>query len=326
MSSHMNRAIVSVENLRVSFRLRGLLFRKPTFVAAVAGVSLTVDEGETVGLVGESGCGKTTLGMAILRLEKAEAGRILFKDQDLLILPAEELKRLRSHLGVVFQDPFSSLNPRMMIKDILAEPFVIHGGGGEGSVREKSEALLQTVGLSRDHLYRYPHEFSGGQRQRIGIARALALHPSFVVMDEPTAALDVSVQAQILNLIKDLQERLRLSYLFISHDLSVIKYISHRVAVMYLGKLVEEAPTKEFFRNPCHPYSKALLSAIPIPSLRGRKEPMVLAGRVPSIKNPPPGCRFHPRCPVRLPGCAEEEPGKIEIGSGHTVACFQAKG
>jgi oligopeptide/dipeptide ABC transporter ATP-binding protein len=248
----------------------------------------------------------------------------VFRGQDLLGLSREEMKRLRSQLGVVFQDPFSSLNPRMMVKDILAEPFVVHGGGGEGSVREKSEALLQRVGLSRDHLYRYPHEFSGGQRQRIGIARALALSPSFVVMDEPTAALDVSVQAQILNLIKDLQGRLSLSYLFISHDLSVIKYISHRVAVMYLGKLVEEAPTKEFFRNPCHPYSRALLSAIPTPSLKGRKEPVVLAGRVPSIKEPPSGCRFHPRCPVRLPGCAEEEPEKVGIGSDHTVACFRA--
>jgi len=263
--------------------------------------------------------------MAILRLEKAEAGRILFRGEDLLAIPWEEMKRLRRHLGVVFQDPFSSLNPRMMVKDILSEPFVIHGEDGEGKIWTKSEALLQMVGLSRDHLYRYPHEFSGGQRQRIGIARALALNPSFVVMDEPTAALDVSVQAQILNLIKDLQERLHLSYLFISHDLSVIKYISHKVAVMYLGKLVEEAPTSEFFRNPCHPYSKALLSAIPVPSLRERKEPVILTGRVPGIKEPPSGCRFHPRCPVKLSRCEEEDPERIEIGSGHTVACFQVR-
>jgi len=321
----MKDVILSVENLSVRFRLRGFFLRKPRWIRPVAGVSFEVSEGKTLGLVGESGCGKTTLAMAILRLEKAERGCILFRGVDLLALSSEDMKRLRRHMGVVFQDPFSSLNPRMMVKDILSEPFVIHGQGRGREVWAKSESLLQMVGLSRDHLFRYPHEFSGGQRQRIAIARALALHPSFVVLDEPTAALDVSVQAQILNLIKDLQEQLHLSYLFISHDLSVIKYISHQVAVMYLGKLLEKAPTAEFFRNPCHPYSRALLSAVPVPSLKNRREPPVLAGRVPSLREPPFGCRFHPRCPERISRCGQEEPEMMEVATGHRVACFQVR-
>jgi oligopeptide/dipeptide ABC transporter ATP-binding protein len=321
----MNKRILSVEDLRVSFPVRGFFLQKPRSITAVAGVSFNIEEGKTLGLVGESGCGKTTTGMAILRLVKAESGRVLFKGKNLLDLPRGEMRKLRRHLGAVFQDPYSSLNPRMMIKDILEEPFKIHRQNGDGDVRERVEALLQLVGLSQDHMYRYPHEFSGGQRQRIGIARALALNPSFVVMDEPTSALDVSVQAQILNLVKDLQEGLHLSYLFISHDLSVIKYISHRVAVMYLGKLVEEGPTNEFFRNPGHPYSAALLSAIPTPSLRERKEAMVLEGKVPSIKEPPSGCRFHNRCPEKITRCGEEEPEAISIGPDHTVTCFRAE-
>ena len=325
MSSELKRTVLAVEDLTVSFRQRGFFFRQPKNITVVAGVSFEIDEGKTLGLVGESGCGKTTTGMAILRLEKVEAGRVIFKGKDLLTLSEEEMKELRRHLGVVFQDPYSSLNPRMMIKDILEEPFIIHHENGSGEARKKSEALLELVGLSRDHLYRYPHEFSGGQRQRIGIARALALSPSFIVMDEPTSALDVSVQAQILNLIKDLQERLDLSYLFISHDLSVIKYISHRVAVMYLGKLVEEAPTNEFFKNPCHPYSTALLSAIPRPSFKDRKEPMALEGRIPSIKEPPPGCRFHTRCPEKMDRCDREEPPMTHVGEDHRVACFRQR-
>lgn len=317
--------ILCVENLSVRFRLRGFFFQKPRWIRPVAGITFEISEGKTLGLVGESGCGKTTLAMAILRLEKAEEGRILFRGVDLLAIPSEEMKRLRRDMGVVFQDPFSSLNPRMMVKDILSEPFVVHGQGGGREVWTKTESLLQMVGLNRDHLFRYPHEFSGGQRQRIAIARALALHPSFVVLDEPTAALDVSVQAQILNLIKDLQEQLHLSYLLISHDLSVIKYVSHQVAVMYLGKLVEEAPTAEFFRNPCHPYSRALLSAIPVPSLKSRREPPVLTGRVPSLREPPSGCRFHPRCPEKISRCEQEEPERIEVALGHRVACFQVR-
>lgn len=326
MSSHLNRTALSIENLVVSFRLRGFFLSEPRFIKAIADVSFEIGEGKTLGLVGESGCGKTTTGMAILRLVKAESGRILFKGRDLLTLSETEMKKLRRHLGVVFQDPFSSLNPRMMVKDILEEPFIIHHEDAGGDIRKRVETLLQLVGLSQDHIYRYPHEFSGGQRQRIGIARALALSPSFIVLDEPTSGLDVSVQAQILNLIQDLQERLNLSYLFISHDLSVIRYISHKIAVMYLGKLVEEGATNEFFRNPCHPYSRALLSAIPNPSIiKERKEPMVLEGKVPSIRTPPSGCRFHPRCPEKMDRCCEEEPEAIRIGPDHLVACFRAR-
>jgi len=325
MSSLLNRTAISVENLVVGFRLRGFFLSEPRFLKAVDDISFEIGEGKTLGLVGESGCGKTTTGMAILRLVKAANGRILFRGRDLLTLSETEMKKLRRHLGVVFQDPFSSLNPRMMVEDILEEPFIIHGEDAGGDIRKRVETLLQLVGLSQDHIYRYPHEFSGGQRQRIGIARALALNPSFIVLDEPTSGLDVSVQAQILNLIHDLQERLNLSYLFISHDLSVIKYISYKVAVMYLGKIVEEGPTNEFFRNPCHPYSRALLSAIPTPSIKERKEPMVLEGKVPSIRNPPSGCRFHPRCPEKMERCREEEPKVIPIGPDHRVACFRSR-
>jgi len=325
MSSGLNKTLLSVEDLRVSFPSRGFFLRESKSISAVAGVSFTVMEGHTLGLVGESGCGKTTTGMAILRLVKAESGRVIFKERDLLEMPEKEVRKWRRHLGAVFQDPYSSLNPRMMIKDTLEEPFVIFHLARGNELREKVESLLHLVGLSREHLYRYPHEFSGGQRQRIAIARALALEPSFVVMDEPTSALDVSVQAQILNLIKDLQQFMNVSLLFISHDLSVIKYISHRVGVMYLGKLVEEAPKNEFFKNPLHPYSRALLSAIPTPSLKERKKPIVLKGRVPSIKEPPLGCRFHTRCPEKMPRCQEEEPKIIRIGADHTVACFQPR-
>ena len=325
MSSGLNRTILSVENLRVSFSLRAVFLSGPRSITPVAGVTFKIEEGQTLGLVGESGCGKTTTGMAILRLVKPDSGRVIFKGRDLLELPEREMRKQREDLGAVFQDPYSSLNPRMMIKETLEEPFVVHNRNGKGDVRRRIEMLLELVGLSHDHMYRYPHEFSGGQRQRIAIARALALHPSFVIMDEPTSALDVSVQAQILNLIKDLQEQLNLSYLLISHDLSVVKYVSHRIAVMYLGKVVEEGPTHEFFRNPSHPYSRALLSSIPVPSLKQRKAPMVLEGKVPSIKAPALGCRFHTRCPERIPRCEKEEPEAIGIGPDHKVACFRSR-
>jgi len=323
MSSPMNATILSVEDLNVSFRLRGFSLVRPRVVNVVNGVNFKIKKGQILGLVGESGCGKTTTGLAILRLVKPDRGRIIFNGTDLLNLHNSMMKKQRQHLGVVFQDPYSSLDPRMLVKDILAEPFIVHRRTIRVDTRERIGKLLELVGLNSNHMYRYPHEFSGGQRQRIAIARALALDPSFVLMDEPTSALDVSVQAQILNLIKDLQKRLSLSSLFISHDLSVIKFISHQVAVMYLGKLIEESPTREFFTSPAHPYSRALLSAVPTPCVDDRSAPAILEGRVPSIRKPPMGCRFHTRCPEKMAICEKEEPEMVHLGPDHFAACFR---
>ncbi len=315
--------LLRVEALHKHYRVRPGLFGAPQTVSAVNGVSFAVERGETLGLVGESGCGKSTLGRTLLRLEEPTSGRILVGGEDLAALSGRALKDFRRKLQIVFQDPYSSLDPRMTVRAILAEPFRIHGLAGErGELLRRLERLLDLVGLRHDALDRYPHEFSGGQRQRIGIARALALEPSFIVCDEPISALDVSIQAQILNLLVDLQERLHLTYLFISHDLRVVERLSHRVAVMYLGRVVELATSAELYRAPRHPYSRALLDAIPLPEPGRKRTRVPLAGDLPSPLAPPPGCAFHPRCPrAALGKCDVETPELAPVEPGHEVAC-----
>jgi oligopeptide/dipeptide ABC transporter ATP-binding protein len=292
------------------------------YVKAVDDVTIEIQKGETFGLVGESGCGKTTLGRVLIHLIPPTSGTLVFMGTNLSDISKEELRKLRPHMQIVFQDPSSSLNPRMTIKQILSEPLTINKRFKGEAVTKKVLELLKTVGLDEQHLYRFPHEFSGGQKQRIGVARALALNPDFIVLDEPTSSLDVSVQAQILNLLKDLQEEFHLTYLFITHDLSVIKFISDRVAVMYAGQIVEYANTADLFKDPIHPYTKALLSAIPIPDPRQRSKHIHLKGEVPSLITPPPGCRFHPRCTEAKPGCSEGEPTMKEVYKDHFVACY----
>ncbi|NMB47083.1 MAG: dipeptide ABC transporter ATP-binding protein [Firmicutes bacterium] len=289
---------------------------------AVDGVSFGIGEGETLGLVGESGCGKSTAGMLILRLLEASAGQVRFDGQDVFSLDEEAMSLLRRDMQIIFQDPFASLDPRLTVFGILREPFEIQNMFTNKEREEVILELLDMVGLRPEYVSRYPHEFSGGQRQRIAIARALALHPRLIIADEPVSALDVSIQAQILNLLQDLQDRFGLSYLFISHDLSVVKHISDRVAVMYLGKLVELAPQRELYARPLHPYTHSLLSAIPIPDPRQRKKPKkLLRGDVPSPSDPPPGCRFHTRCPYRRSICGETEPSWREIETHRYIAC-----
>ena len=318
--------IVSVENLRVEFPVHGSLLggKSVGAVKAVDGVSFDVRRGETLGLVGESGCGKSTTGLAILRMVDIAGGRVIFDGQDISTLSRAAMRPLRRKMQMVFQDPFGALDPRMRVKDIIGEPLVAHGlTEGRKAYRQKVSELLDMVGLGQVMGERYPHEFSGGQRQRIGIARALAVRPSLVVCDEPVSALDVSIQAQIINLLESLQRELNLTYLFISHDLSVVRHISDRVMVMYLGKVVEVADRADLYRDPKHPYTQALLSAVPIPSpdAEAEREVRLLEGEVPSPLDPPTGCPFHPRCPEAHPECASTMPPLKEEAAGHSVAC-----
>ncbi len=314
--------ILVVQNLRTYFPVRSGVFQRiSAWVKAVDDVSFTVKEGETFGLVGESGCGKTTVSRSILRLIPANGGSVFFDGQEVFNLRSGELKALRRNMQIVFQDPYSSLDPRMPVGDIIAESLQIHGVKDSKQRNVVVQEMLAKVGLNPYHAHRYPHEFSGGQRQRIGIARALALNPRFIVCDEPVSALDVSIQSQILNLLKELQREYGFSYLFVAHDLSVVEHISDRVGVMYLGKLVETATREQLFTEPLHPYTRALMSAIPVPDPRRKRDRIVLTGEVPSPLNPPSGCRFHPRCPIAKDICKQAEPQFEEKRPGHFVAC-----
>lgn len=339
--------LIEIKNLKTYYPLRGGVFgRTKRFVKAVDNISLRIERGECLGLVGESGCGKTTLGKTILQLTRATAGHVFFETPDDVLEVLNQnisnghhhqlcykydlntyrggrLKAMRKKMQIVFQDPSTSLNPRMLVKNIVGEPLEIHRMARGKKRLERVVELLYSVGLSEDHLMRYPHEFSGGQRQRIAIARALATDPEFIILDEPTSALDVSVQAQILNLLIDLQRKMNLTYLFITHHLLVVEHISSRIAVMYLGKIVEIAETEKIFRNGLHPYTIALLSAIPIPDPDLKRERIILKGDVPNPINPPPGCRFHPRCMFTVDECREVEPPLEDIGEGHFVACHR---
>ena len=323
--------LLEVKDLKMHFPVSsGMLFQRTTaYVKAVDGVSFTVKRGETLGLVGESGCGKTTTGRCILQLYKPTAGQVIFEGQDLTSLKTKQMRAMRREMQVIFQDPYSSLNPRMTAGNIIGEPLIVHGlVKGKVEYREKVAELLQNVGLNPYMADRFPHEFSGGQRQRIGVARALSVSPKFIVADEPVSALDVSIQAQIINLLEDLQERFNLTYLFIAHDLSVVRHISDRVGVMYLGHMVEMADRNEIYVNPVHPYTKALLSAVPIPDpvLDAQRERVMLTGEVPSPLNPPSGCVFHPRCPVANDRCSVDFPELREVEPNHHAACLLATG
>lgn len=318
--------LVQVNHLMKYFPVRGgLMQRVVAWVQAVDDVSFTVREGETLGLVGESGCGKTTVGRTMLRLTEPTGGEVLYGDTNVFDLRGSDLKKMRRNMQIIFQDPYASLDPRMPIGESISEGLKIHN---IGTPKERFDIVLENlkkVGLQDFHSRRYPHEFSGGQRQRIGIARALALQPKFIICDEPVSALDVSIQSQVLNILNDLQKEFGLTYLFIAHNLSVVEHISHRVAVMYLGKMVELTTREELFRNPLHPYTQALMSAIPVPNPDLKRERILLPGDVPSPLNPPTGCRFHPRCPVAMEHCGIEEPPFNEVSEDHFVACWRVE-
>jgi oligopeptide/dipeptide ABC transporter ATP-binding protein len=316
------KKVMEVRHLKKYFFLKGKeFFRPPKTVYAVDDVSLFIHKGETLGLVGESGSGKTTVGRCLLRLIEPTAGEISFEGNNIADAPPEKMRVLRRWMQIVFQDPYGSLTSRMKILDLLTEPLAIHGIGTKSDRKDRVASIMSKVGLKPEHMQRFPHEFSGGQRQRISIARAIILEPKLVIADEPVSALDVSVRAQVLNLMANLQSELGLAYLLISHDLSVVKYMSDRIAVMYLGKIVEVAPRDELYFNHQHPYTEALLSAIPLPKVRARRERIILEGDVPSPLKPPPGCKFHPRCPRRMDRCGQVEPDFKELKPGHFVAC-----
>ena len=325
----MSNNILEVENLKMHFPVRGGIFRRQTGqVHAVDGVSFTVEHGQTLGIVGESGCGKTTIGRTIVRLYQPTGGRVLFEGNDLSRADRQQMRRLRRDMQMIFQDPFESLNSRHMIGDIIEEPFAIHNIGSAQERKAEVDRLLGRVGLSRNVAERFPHEFSGWQRQRIGIARAIALKPKLIICDEPVSALDVSIQSQILNLLLELQKEMGLSYVFIAHDLAVVKHISDHIAVMYLGKIVEYTDADRLYKTPLHPYTRALISAIPVPDPEIKKDRQILSGDVPSPIHPPGGCRFHTRCPVAFDLCFHKEPGlrlvKETTGGEHLVACHRA--
>ena len=318
----MSENLVEVKDLKLYFPVRGGVFsRTIANVHAVDKVSLDIKRGETLGLVGESGCGKTTFGKCVLMLLKPTEGSITFDGKDLVAVKPKELRKTRSKMSMIFQDPYASLNPKKTVSDIVGQPLLIHKIAEGRAKEERVAQILEKVGLRQDHIYRFPHEFSGGQKQRIGIARAIAVNPEFIVADEPVAALDVSIKSGILNLMKDLQAEMGLTYLFISHDLSIVRYICDRVAVMYLGKIIEIAETDELFSSPLHPYTQALISAIPIPDPTVKRNRIILPGSVPTPINPPPGCRFNPRCVHATEKCSEESHELIEVKPGHFVAC-----
>lgn len=318
----MSQPLMQVDNLSVHFPLRGGVFgRQVGTVKAVDGVSFQVFEGETLGIVGESGCGKSTLGKALLRLLEPTGGAVYVEGENLLALSKEELRRMRRFMQMIFQDPFASLNPRHTVQKILEEPLLVHGLGSAKERAEQVREMLEVVGLSSYHAKRYPHQFSGGQRQRIGIAKALMTRPKLIIADEPVSALDVSIQAQVLNLLKDLQQEFTLTYIFISHDLGVVRHISDRVAVMYLGQIVELAESESLYAERLHPYTQALLAAVPIPDPKAEQVNLLLSGELPSPSKPPVGCAFHTRCPKRMEHCASAKPRLTEVKPRHFVAC-----
>lgn len=318
----MGEVLLEVKDLKTYYPIRsGILQRVTGYVRAVDGVSFTIEDGETLGLVGESGSGKSTTGRSILRLTPPTGGEVWFQGKNLLRLDEREMRPMRRHLQIIFQDPYASLDPRMTVGQILEEPLLVHGVEDRAERRRRVQELLEVVGLGAYHMHRYAHEFSGGQRQRIGIARALALHPKLIVADEPVSALDVSIQSQVLNLMQDLQEQFQLTYLFIAHDLSVVRHISTRIGVMYLGRLVELGPSESVYDEPLHPYTQALLSAVPVPDPEAKRERIVLKGDVPSASNPPSGCAFHPRCPHAMDVCKTVRPEWKQVAPGRFVAC-----